>query len=188
MCVPRPEMELGLSRQNFEAKHNRTPGINITHHSEVNEEAEELSKSLPAYNSTQLPYVHSSCNQRKQTQVISSTEPSCARDCTSHTFKGMSRNSQCVSFMLPLEVELNVLGVVEQGVIDRGQHAKLKRNGSIRKRNYSVPSVLCLITPTLQKQRPRSHSYDLRQERANRMLELLQEDSLPSTTFCSTQL
>ena len=190
------DMELELSRrQNFEAtatpsirnqgKHHRIPTINIFHHREMNE---ELSSSLPSSNttnSTLLPCMYPRCERTKETQVISSTE-GCARG-ISRALRGMSRDCQCVSLMLPLEDELNVLGVVEQGVIDCGQHAKSKRNESFRKRNYSVPNVLYPISP-VQTQRPRSLSSDSVEERTKRMMQIVHGNSLPSTTFCSTEL
>lgn len=190
-------MEVEFSRQNFEAtatpliriqgKCHGIPAIKIFHHQEMNEEL-IMSTSLPTSNttnSTLLPCMYPRREQSKEAQVTSNAE-SCAR-AISHARTRMSRDCQCVSLMLPLEDELNVLGVVEQGVIDCGQHAKLKRNENVRKRNYSVPNLLYPISP-VQRQRPRSFSSDSGKERTKRMMEILHGNSSPSTILCSTEL
>ena len=91
----------------------------------------------------------------------------------------------CLSLMLPLEVELNVLGVVDQGMIDRGEIAKIRRSGS-RKRN-SAPDIFVdtLSLPTQpQKARPKSFTISSDHD----LTTLLNRQSLQSTTLCSTEL
>ena len=89
----------------------------------------------------------------------------------------------CLSLMLPLEVELNVLGVVDQGMIDRGEIAKIRRGGS-RKRN-SAPDIFVDTLPVQpQKARPRSFTTSSDHD----LTTLLNRQSLQSTTLCSTEL
>lgn len=76
----------------------------------------------------------------------------------------------CSSLTLPLELELNVLGIVDQGMIDRGDVAKNRR-----KRNSAPDIFVEELRNEVQKLRPRS-------------LTTIKYPPLPSTTLCSTEL
>ncbi len=107
----------------------------------------------------------------------------CAQCSSSSESQRVPCVDNCLSLMLPLEVELNVLGVVDQGMIDRGEMAKFRRVGS-RKRN-SAPDISVDTLPVLpQKSRPRSFSTTSEHD----LTTLLNRQSLQSTTLCSTEL
>ena len=101
--------------------------------------------------------------------------------CTSNRSQRVLCADNCLSLMLPLEVELNVLGVVDQGMIDRGELAKIRRVGN-RKRN-SAPDISVETLPIeTQKSRPKSFTS------SSDLVTLLNRQSLQSTTLCSTEL
>lgn len=109
-----------------------------------------------------------------------------ARTCVKCNFNDnanqrVSCADNCLSLMLPLEVELNVLGVVDQGMLDRGEMAKIRRVGN-HKRN-SAPDISVETLPAApQKSRPRSFTT------ASDLTRMLNRQSLQSTTLCSTEL
>lgn len=91
----------------------------------------------------------------------------------------------CLSLMLPLEVELNVLGVVEQGMIDRGEIAKIRRVGK-NKRN-SAPDIPTHETLRIETPKSRPRSFTSGSDH-KLVVALLESKSLQSTTLCSTEL
>ena len=118
--------------------------------------------------------------ERKETRREMSTAKTC-EECNSSGSERAPCADNCLSLMLPLEVELNVLGVVDQGMIDRGEMAKIRRVGS-RKRN-SAPDISAETLPVEpQKSRPRSFTT------GSDLVTLLNRQSLQSTTLCSTEL
>lgn len=118
--------------------------------------------------------------ERKDARREMSTAKTCVQ-CNSSGSERVPCADNCLSLMLPLEVELNVLGVVDQGMIDRGEMAKIRRVGS-RKRN-SAPDISVETLPVEpQKSRPRSFTT------GSDLVTLLNRQSLQSTTLCSTEL
>lgn len=116
--------------------------------------------------------------ERKETMREMSGAKTCVQ-CNSNEKVPCADN--CLSLMLPLEVELDVLGVVDQGMIDRGEMAKIRRVGS-RKRNSAPDISVETLTIKPQKSRPRSFTT------SSDLVTLLNRQSLQSTTLCSTEL
>lgn len=173
-------MELDVSRQNCGEKCLGTPAIQIVHHCKRH-------STLRVANSKLLPpsFALTKWKTSTQTRVKPSTTSNEQGNCD--VTAGSPSESQCYSLTLPLEVELNVLGVVEQGVIDRGQTAKLRRNGSINYRN-NMPDKYDQINLE-ERQRPRSFSSSSDFQRTKLTIPILKNArSLPSTTLCSTEL
>ena len=121
--------------------------------------------------------------QRKEKTLKMSDARRCTQCSNTNGSERVPCVDNCLSLMLPLEVELNVLGVVDQGMIDRGEMAKIRRVGS-RKRN-SAPDIFVDALPVQpQKARPRSFTTGSDHD----LTTLLNRQSLQSTTLCSTEL
>lgn len=151
----------------------RVPAIEITHVFE-----EQSIFHTKSRNEKTVKTVTFKTESEEKTYKMSKA---CAQ-CNSNAKQKVPYVDNCISLMLPLEVELNVLGVVDQGMIDRGEMAKIRRVGS-RKRN-SAPDISFQTLPVQpQKSRPKSFTTS-----SDRDLTTLLNRPLQSTTLCSTEL
>ena len=173
----RPVIQRIPSSIRIQEQCHRVPAIKITH---VYDER----CIFPAKSKNEKSIKHVTFKTQSKEKTL---EMSNLKKCTQCNNSSVSQKvpcaDNCLSLMLPLEVELNVLGVVDQGMIDRGEIAKIRRAGS-RKRN-SAPDIFVDTLPIQpQKARPRSFTtisdHDL--------TTLLNRQSLQSTTLCSTEL
>ena len=171
-------MEVGCSHQSFQTilpaipvqTRLQVPEIEVTHSGDERHTLLRRSRGDCSWPS----------NERLRHSSTTS-EPSCIHDTS-------NKREQCLSLMLPLEVELDVLGVVEQDVIDRGQFAKCRRN----KRN-SEPEISHRSPAPVQKVRPRSFSSqsDLYKDEFHTPMHrcsLALPTDARSSTLCSTEL
>lgn len=152
----------------------RVPVIKITHVIEERSSLQTKSRNEKALKNVTF-------KTQRNGKTLEMAERRTCMKCNSNVNQNVPCVDNCLSLRLPLEVELNVLGVVDQGMIDRGEMAKIRRVGS-RKRN-SAPEISIETLPVQpQKSRPRSFSTN------SDLSTLLKRGSLQSTTLCSTEL
>lgn len=141
-----------------------------------------LSSSNPEYDSLNEKTVHGAIVTRRSKKRPESTLSSGSWSCRSSTSSSSSISSEGEHFSryaLPIELELSIMGTVDQSLLDRAQVALVKRSRSFEARHLAPARGSFRTCST--------GSLDERQKAAVKETKVDTEGTF-TTTLCSTEL